>query len=176
MDEILSKLRKPTQKSPKKTEIYTGDVSKESNMNTKDISKYPAMHIEENALSSSDASYLDELTSSQYVTPFTIMKLDFDRLRSIKTDLSIIYVLNAKEYKINEELVIIIKKIEKFTSEICHMEMVDESGSIGCSCMYSVVKDTGIRIGSIIKIQGFSLWKMEVNHINLVRRNITEIY
>lgn len=164
MDEILAKLRKSTQKSPKKIE------------SPKKTAQTPEEVFIDDSFDSSDISHIEEPTSSQYVTPFTIMKLDFDRLKNIKTGLSITDIINTKDSKINEEIVLIVKKIEKYTTEICHMEMVDDSGSIGCSCMYSLVKDTGIKIGSIIKIKGFSLWKMEINHINLVRKNILKIY
>lgn len=148
MDEILSKLRKTS----KKEEDSNSFVS----------------------------STLEEITSSQCQTPFTIMKLDFNRLRNIKEKhsefINISEVYKSEEYKINVPILGLIKKIEKYSSEICYLELVDETGSIGCSCLYKLVKDNELNLGNILKIQNVSLWKIDVNHINLVHENLLEIF
>ncbi|WUR02558.1 uncharacterized protein VNE69_02085 [Vairimorpha necatrix] len=158
MDNILSQLRKSTQKT-----------------NTQTKEKEEPVEIAEEESSTLNLSSAN-LSSSSVVTPFSIMKLDFDRLRNIKGDTNISEILKTQDYKIPEEAAMIVKKVEKFSDEICHIELVDETGTIGCSCMYKLVKENDIKIGNIIKIKGFSLWKIGTNHINLVQKNIIEIY
>ncbi|EQB61600.1 hypothetical protein NAPIS_ORF00830 [Vairimorpha apis BRL 01] len=148
MDEILSKLRKTSKKEEESDSFIS--------------------------------STLEDITSSQCQTPFTIMKLDFDRLRCIKENqsgfMNINEVLKSEEYKINMSIIGLVKKIEKFSSEICYLELVDETGSIGCSCLYKLIKDNELNLGNILKLQNVSLWKIDINHINLVHENLLEIF
>lgn len=157
MDNILSQLRKTTQK------VQNSNSERKKETNNKE-----------------DDSTILELPStsegdSSAVTPFTIMKLDFKRLKCLSGEITVSEILEFKEYKIHQMVVALVKKIEKYSSEICYIELIDETGCIGCSCMYKLVIEHDIKIGSILKVKGVSLWKIEVNHINLVEENIVQI-
>lgn len=155
MDEILAKLRKSTQTKEDSVEEMSFDSS---------------------TLQDYETDTLEEPTSSQCQTPFQIMKLDFDNIKMLRDGdcTTVEEVSKSQEYKIFSKLICIVKKIIRFSRDAVSLELIDDTGTIGCSCTTELLKEVNIKIGTILKIKGFSLWKINANHINLVKCNLVD--
>lgn len=115
--------------------------------------------------------------ASQMQAPFQIMNMDFDLLRSIrKSSINISFVLGYTGFKITDRLYALVKQKTSFSAAVTCLEILDESGAMRCSCLNDIAVEHNIKIGSIVVLENFSLWKMRENHINVVAENVVGAY
>lgn len=102
-------------------------------------------------------------------------RLDFDVLKKnrINDFIMIEDVLKSSEFRIEKELWAIVKSVETYKGvsiPVYKWELCDETGIIYGS---SLVGDTIVRVGNIVCLKDFALWKSEENnHLNIVERNL----
>ncbi|KAF7684210.1 hypothetical protein TCON_0581 [Astathelohania contejeani] len=100
--------------------------------------------------------------------------LDLNKIKNdLENSITIDKIKFSSDYKINNTLCAIVKKIERFNSSVCSLTLLDSTGEIGASIYYSLVEKYDIKVGSAITIHEFGLWKLDTgNHINIVDTNI----
>ncbi|KAF9762088.1 hypothetical protein NGRA_2227 [Nosema granulosis] len=159
MDEILAKLRKSTQ------------VKEEPSSNPPVVEDFS---FDSSTLQESEPDTLGEPTSSQCQTPFQIMKMNFEKITMLRDSecTTIEEVNRSQEYKIHTTLLCIVRKIIRFTRDVVSLELIDDTGSISCSCTADLLKEFNIKLGIVLKMKDFSLWRINSNHINLVKCNL----
>ncbi|EOB13595.1 hypothetical protein NBO_66g0054 [Nosema bombycis CQ1] len=157
MDDILAKLRK------------SNNIKEEVKENSEIIEDFT---FESSQLEESD--YSMEPTSSQCQTPFQINKLDFDKIKSLRSPdcITILEINKSQEYKIPNVLLCIIRKVIRFSKDAVCLELIDDTGTIEASCTSELMKEENFKSGIVLKIQNFSLWRINSNHINLVKSNL----
>lgn len=160
MDDLLSKLRSQVSQKTE-TAIHT---QKESTSFIK-IGEGEAKEIFEINTSESE-----ELSNHRF-------KLDFDNLKKTRTGnfVTVNHVKDSEENRINGTMWGIIKSIEMFKGISCSVyrwEICDETGCIHGS---SLIDDKEVTVGNIVCLENFALWKIESNHVNIVRRNLKRV-
>ena len=131
---------------------------------------------------------IDINTSQSEIIAKNRFKLDFDSLRKYRDcDISeqesqckdipvkIIEVKESDCFKIAGHLWAIVKSIENYKgieNNVYKWELCDETGVISGS---SSVYDSEISVGTIICLKNFSIWRINGNHLNIVKKNIKEI-
>lgn len=163
MDELISKLRSQS------TQKQTSRIASQDSLN--DVEGC----TEKDAQAVAEAF---EITTSQSENiQQSRFKLDFDCLKRqrIGSFLTVSEVKTSDLWKITVPLWVIVKSVEVFKghrSSVYRWEVCDETGSIYGS---SIVEDTKVKVGNIVCLYDFSLWKIEGNHLNIVERNIKKI-
>jgi len=113
-------------------------------------------------------------TSQSDVMNYNGFKLDFTELQKNRPGGSprVEDLKNFGEYKIEDEIYLMVKEIELFVEGVYRVELCDETGVIEGS---STVGENEMRIGSLVCLREVSLWKIRGNHLNIVRENVKRV-
>lgn len=149
-------------------QIVTNDTQENPNFTTEEIN---------NDILNENKEIFEITTSQSEELIHNRFKLDFEYLKEKRTDnfITVSYVKTFEGNKIDNILWGIIKSIEIYkgiSSTVYKWEICDETGVIYGS---SLVDDTEVTVGSIVCLEDFSLWKIDSNHINIVRRNLKKV-
>lgn len=180
MDDLLSQLRGTQDQSGNKGDGIVEDVIIGNKTLDYEVLQDPFVAVECDALEmQSDETQHNDPTSSQIQTDLHIMKLDFGMLREIKeengTETDVAGIRKDKGYRIEVVFATIVKSLDRFSKDVARLELVDESGTMSGSCLLKVVDEFCIKVGSVLVLNGCSLWKIGDNHLNITAANIKQI-
>ncbi|KAM0672100.1 hypothetical protein CWI42_070420 [Ordospora colligata] len=189
MDDLLSQIRG--------TQVEDVGECEDSSLNQEEVENAVCNPFEENKCTvnqeDSDSNdilcSLDNLctgisdeqdpTSSQTHSALQIIKLDFELLEQLKIEHNISTgirsIKNSKAQKIECEFAGIIKKLDKFGKDVVFIEITDQDGSMSGSCTLADSKELELKVGSILVLEGCSLWKVNGNHLNITSLNIKKV-
>ncbi|TBU11730.1 hypothetical protein CWI38_1063p0040 [Hamiltosporidium tvaerminnensis] len=195
IDELINKIRSKKIKKEETTgdivNKTTGDIVSKtttdtntsiSNTNTNISNTNTSTNIDTNDITDTLHKYKEsqdiEIITSQ-VYPTTHTTTDFKNLQSIKNKIQdfieIKEIKETEKYKIENYLISIVKRIIKYDNIVCGIELIDETGEIKGSLFCETVHIFDIKIGSIVVIENFSLWKINETHLNISSENIKEV-
>lgn len=157
MDELIAKLRSQCSKTQNITDSQQSTVNPVASQN--------------------DSQILEITTSQSELLPKNRFKLDFDILKKYRgaSSIKILELKSSNLLKITESVWALVKSIETFkgiNGNVYKWELIDETGVIFAS---SIVANQEICVGSVICISGFSIWKINGNHLNIIDQNVVKV-
>ncbi|TBU05956.1 hypothetical protein CWI36_0544p0040 [Hamiltosporidium magnivora] len=190
IDELINKIRSKKIKKEETTgdivNKTTGDIVNKTttDTNTNISNTNTNTNISTNTNDTTDTLHkhkesqdIEIITSQVYPTTHTTT--DFKNLQSIKNKIQdfieIKEIKETEKYKIENYLISIVKRIIKYDNIVCGIELIDETGEIKGSLFCETVHIFDIKIGSIVVIENFSLWKINETHLNISSENIKEV-
>ncbi|KAG0435281.1 hypothetical protein DMUE_4799 [Dictyocoela muelleri] len=192
MDEILEKLRG---NSSKRKKLITDDELNINGTKSNNKSLHPRNSIINNTATNNEISNktftnTDKLenhgnsndkNSKIMMTQDTIIGFNFDisviqeKRKSFENTITIKFIYNTKDLKINNLCICFVLSID-LQNDIGIMRLVDESGEVMGCINKRDIELFDINTNSIIVLKDFSVWREYNVVVNIVGRNIVEVF